>query len=205
MTVLDQLLNTTIEERVSLLEIQVAEIEEDVTVLGVGLEGLGENVDFLFDEQVIQDERLLRLKDDTGVIFEDLDGKYRTKVKLCFVIFSLPRIDKNHFLMIHYFIISYTALQDTTLALDFRVTALEENGGSDGNSSVAELEVRVETLEGTAADQETRISTVETDVTGRSILLFIVGNFYCSNINIRYQKDSFLSFRFGRNSHRPRN
>ena len=43
-------------------------------------------------------------------------------------------------------------LQGTTLALDFRVTVLEENGGSDGNSSVAELEVRVEALEGTAAD-----------------------------------------------------
>ena len=48
-------------------------------------------------------------------------------------------------------------LQDTTLALDFRVTTLEEDGGGDGNSSVAELEVRVETLEGTAADHETRI------------------------------------------------
>ena len=59
-----------------------------------------------------------------------------------------------------------TDLQDTTLALDFRVTALEENGGGDGNSSVAELEVRVETLEGTAADHETRISTVEIDING---------------------------------------
>ena len=57
-------------------------------------------------------------------------------------------------------------LQDTTLALDFRVTALEENGGGDGNSSVAELEVRVETLEGTAANHETRISATETDITG---------------------------------------
>ena len=45
-------------------------------------------------------------------------------------------------------------LQATTLSLDFRVTVLEEDGGSDGNSSVAELEVRVETLEGTAADHE---------------------------------------------------
>ena len=60
-----------------------------------------------------------------------------------------------------------TDLQDTTLALDFRVTVLEENGGSDGNSSVAELEVRVETLEGTAADHETRISTVESDINGK--------------------------------------
>ena len=59
-----------------------------------------------------------------------------------------------------------TDLQATTLALDFRVTALEENGGGDGNSSVAELEVRVETLEGTAADHETRILAAETDING---------------------------------------
>ena len=63
-------------------------------------------------------------------------------------------------------ILCFTGLEDTTLALDFRVTALEENGGGDGNSSVAELEVRVETLEGTVADHETRISTAETDLTG---------------------------------------
>ena len=58
-------------------------------------------------------------------------------------------------------------LQDTTLALDFRVTVLEETGGGDdGNSSVAELEVRVETLERTAAIHEMRISTAEIDITG---------------------------------------
>ena len=60
-----------------------------------------------------------------------------------------------------------TDLQDTTLALDFRVTALEENGGGDGNSSVAELEVRVETLEGTVTNHETRISTTESDINGK--------------------------------------
>ena len=58
-------------------------------------------------------------------------------------------------------------MQDTTLALDFRVTVLEQNGGGDGNSSVAELEVRVETLEGTAADHDTRITAVEADVDGK--------------------------------------
>ena len=57
-------------------------------------------------------------------------------------------------------------LQDTTLDLESSVTVLEENGGSDGNSSVAELEVRVETLEGTAADHETRLTTAETDIEG---------------------------------------
>ena len=66
----------------------------------------------------------------------------------------------------------FTDLQDTTLALDFRVTVLEENGGDGGNSSVAELEVRVETLEGTAADHETRISTTESGVAGMLTKLF---------------------------------
>ena len=60
----------------------------------------------------------------------------------------------------------FVDLQDTTLVLDFRVSALEENGGDDGNSSVVELEMRVETLEGIAADHETRISITETDVAG---------------------------------------
>ena len=46
------------------------------------------------------------------------------------------------------------------------MTVLEENGGGDGNSSVAELEVRVETLEGTAADHEARISAAESDING---------------------------------------
>ena len=51
------------------------------------------------------------------------------------------------------------------------MTILEENGGSDGNSSVAELEVRVETLEGTAADHETRISAAESELTGNFLKL----------------------------------
>ena len=46
------------------------------------------------------------------------------------------------------------------------MTVLEENGGGDGNSSVAELEVRVEILEGTVDDHETRISAAEVDVNG---------------------------------------
>ena len=50
------------------------------------------------------------------------------------------------------------------------MTVLEENGGSDGNSSVAELEVRVETLEGTAADHEIRISAAELNIDGKAFL-----------------------------------
>ena len=64
-------------------------------------------------------------------------------------------------------IFCFTDLQDTTLALNFRVTVLEENGGGDGNSSVAELEVRVETLEETTTDHEMRISAAESDLAGR--------------------------------------
>ena len=69
---------------------------------------------------------------------------------------------------------SIAGLQDTTLVLDFRVTVLEENGGSDGNSSVAELELRVETLEGTTADHGTRISDLESDVTGNKIHFILI-------------------------------
>ena len=57
-------------------------------------------------------------------------------------------------------------IETTTQFLDFRVRVLEENGGDDGNSSVAELEVRVEALEGTTADHETRLTTAETDIEG---------------------------------------
>ena len=55
-------------------------------------------------------------------------------------------------------------LQSVATDLEDRVTVLEDNGGGGGNSSIAELEVRVETLEGTAADHETRISAAETDI-----------------------------------------
>ena len=73
--------NSTIEERVAILEGQVVEIEEDlsgieedVMILGVGLEGLSEDVDFLFDEQVIQDERLLSLEQENDVIDDELES-----------------------------------------------------------------------------------------------------------------------------------
>ena len=57
-------------------------------------------------------------------------------------------------------------LEDTTLQLDFRVSTLEENSGGDGNSSINELEVRVESLENTTTDQETRLSHAETNIEG---------------------------------------
>ena len=61
--------NTTIEERVTLLEIQVVEIQEDVsgldedvTAFGVDLTELEGDVNFLFAETVIQDERIFTLE-----------------------------------------------------------------------------------------------------------------------------------------------
>ena len=59
------MLNSTIEERVSLLEIQVVEIEEDVT-------DLDQDVNFLFGEQVIQDARLLELEWTSNDIIVEL-------------------------------------------------------------------------------------------------------------------------------------
>ena len=45
------------------LQDDLTELDEDVTGLEVDLTELDENVDFLFDEQVIQDERLLNLEE----------------------------------------------------------------------------------------------------------------------------------------------
>ena len=155
----------------ALLEIQVVEIEEDVSILI-------ENDNFLFDEQVIQDERLLNLEETSDGIIAELDlieDELESKCLSCFFLCTCVRavefikLEETKYcscinVNVH---ISFKGLQDTTLALNFRVTALEENGGDDGNSSVADLEVRVEILEGTAADHETRISAAELDIDGK--------------------------------------
>ena len=65
--------------------------------------------------------------------------------------------------------IAFVDLQGTTIALDTRVTVLEENAGDGRSSSVAELKVRVETLEGITADHEIRISVMEFDVNGKTL------------------------------------
>ena len=57
-------------------------------------------------------------------------------------------------------------LQANTLDLEVRVGNLEENSGDDGNSSITELELRVQTLEDTTADQETRIVAAEENIQG---------------------------------------
>ena len=65
MLLLDSFQNATIEERVSLLEIQVTDLEENVA-------DLDQDVNFLFDEQVIQDERLFSLEQTSLGILEEL-------------------------------------------------------------------------------------------------------------------------------------
>ena len=102
------------------------------------------------------------------------------------------------------FLPSIPGLQDTTLALDFRVTVLEENGGGDGNSSVTELEVRVETLEGTAADHETRLSSAETDIEGKisyCLKLKKLVNFISIIIKLRNYLFSFAAMENQTNCH----
>ena len=50
-----------------MLETQVVNIEEDIA-------NFYEDVDFLFDETVIQDERLFQLETETEGIEEELEG-----------------------------------------------------------------------------------------------------------------------------------
>ena len=50
------------------------EIEEDVADIDIDISILLENDNFLFDEQVIQDERLLDLEETTLGIIGDLDS-----------------------------------------------------------------------------------------------------------------------------------
>ena len=60
--------NVTIEERVALLEIQMVEMEEDVTLLQ-------EDVNIVFDEQVIQDERIFILEQMSIETNEDVESE----------------------------------------------------------------------------------------------------------------------------------
>ena len=53
---------------------QIVEIQEDAIEIEEDVSILTENVDFLFDEQVIQDERLLNLGTETEGIEEEVEG-----------------------------------------------------------------------------------------------------------------------------------
>ena len=57
----------------ALLEIQVDEIEEDIIITRVDLTELEGDVNFLFDEQIIQDERLFTLEQTTDAINAELE------------------------------------------------------------------------------------------------------------------------------------
>ena len=61
----EQFQNTTIEERVEILEGQVVIIQNEVSDLET-------DVNFLFDEQIIQDERLNSLEEETEEINDQL-------------------------------------------------------------------------------------------------------------------------------------
>ena len=83
----DFIQNTTIEVRVTLLEIQAVVIQDDITGLGVDLTELEGDVNFLFDEQIIQDERLFSLEQTTIGRNEELYSLYtrrpRQRVFIC--------------------------------------------------------------------------------------------------------------------------
>ena len=70
--ILEYVQNMTLEERVTILEIQVADAQEDLTEL----EG---DVNFLFEQTIIQDKRLLNLEQTTIGILGDLDGEHVIK------------------------------------------------------------------------------------------------------------------------------
>ena len=58
----------------SLLEVQVADLLEDLTTVTDNVEEVEGEINFLFDEQVIQDERLLNLETEVDGMEEDIIG-----------------------------------------------------------------------------------------------------------------------------------
>ena len=113
----EQLQNSTLEERVELLEIQVVVIQDEVSDLET-------NINFLFDEQVIQDERLLSLEQETDIIdtrlliidneLDIIDDQLEGTIEIIFIhssIFKRSTVKWPHSVL--------TGLEDTTLALDF--------------------------------------------------------------------------------------
>ena len=54
----------------------MVEIEEDLTDLGNDMTVLEENINFLFDETVIQDERIFDLEDDLDLVEDNIESKF---------------------------------------------------------------------------------------------------------------------------------
>ena len=50
-------------------------IQENISDLGIDVAEVDENVDFLFEEQVIQDERLLNLETRALLVENDVEGR----------------------------------------------------------------------------------------------------------------------------------
>ena len=57
--------DTTIEERVTILEFQMADLTDDVTDLGEDVDVIDGEVAVILADQVIQDERILELEADS--------------------------------------------------------------------------------------------------------------------------------------------
>ena len=68
--------NDTLEERVSLLETQMLVMQDEVTEVDERVELVEGDVNFLFEEQIIQDERLLSLEQENDVIDDELESKF---------------------------------------------------------------------------------------------------------------------------------
>ena len=58
----DEARNSSLEERVTLLELQVIDITEDLGTTDENVSDLDQDINFLFDEQIIQDERIFQLE-----------------------------------------------------------------------------------------------------------------------------------------------
>ena len=59
--------------------------------------------------------------------------------------------------------VAITDLELATVELDSRVAVIEENG----NQTITELEVRVDNLEETTTDHETRLTAAEENIQGK--------------------------------------
>ena len=54
----------------------MSDIREDITEINEDVTGLDQNVNFLFDEQIIQDQRLFALETEKEEIEEDIISAY---------------------------------------------------------------------------------------------------------------------------------
>lgn len=68
--------NDTLEERVQLLEVQVMVIQENISEIDEDVTLLDENVNFLFDQQITQDKRLLNVEIENSELSSNVEGVY---------------------------------------------------------------------------------------------------------------------------------